>query len=86
VGRRAAFPGACLLLGSGLLAQALAPAWPVFVLGSAIQGLGAGALGVCGNSLIIDTFPEARSNALSRLHLFYALGALTSPVALSWLV
>ncbi|MGO9178148.1 MAG: MFS transporter [Candidatus Limnocylindrales bacterium] len=86
LGRRASFPGACLLLGSGLLIQGLAPAWPIFVLGSAIQGVGAGALGVCGNSLVIDMFPDARSNALSRLHLCYALGALTSPLALSWLV
>lgn len=85
-GRRVAFPGSCLLLGGGLLVQGLAPAWPVFVFGSAVQGIGAGALGVCGNSLVIDTYPDARSNALSRLHLCYALGALTSPVALSWLV
>ena len=86
LGRGRAFPAAWLLAGAATIAQGMAPAWSFFILGAAIQGFGTGALMVCANSLIIDAYPAARSNALSRLHVFYALGALSGPVVVAWLV
>ena len=86
LGRGRVFPAAWLVAGSATIAEGGAPTWSVFVLGAAAQGFGTGALMVCANSLIIDAHPAARSNALSRLHVFYALGALSGPVAVAWLV
>ena len=86
LGRGRAFPASWLLAGTATIAQGVAPAWWAFLLGAAVQGLGTGALMVCANSLVIDAYPAARSNALSRLHVFYALGALSGPVVVAWLV
>ncbi|MGC8634285.1 MAG: MFS transporter [Candidatus Limnocylindrales bacterium] len=86
LGRGRAFPAAWLVAGSATIAQGMAPAWSIFLLSAAAQGLGTGTLMVCANSLIIDAYPATRSNALSRLHVFYALGALSGPVVVTWLV
>ncbi len=86
LGRRVAFPAAGLFVAAGLISEGLAPLWAVFVVGGSLQGLGAGALEVCANSLVMDLYPDERCGALSLLHVFYAVGAMIAPVALAWFV
>lgn len=86
LGRRAILPTAAVALAIGLATQGLAPAWPVLLVGAALAGGGAGALDAGVNGVIMDLSVSGRGDALSRLHLFYSLGALTAPLALGLLV
>ena len=86
LGRRAILPTAAVALGLGLATQGLAPAWPVMLVGAALLGGGAGALDAGVNSVIMDLSVAGRGDALSRLHLFYSVGALTAPLVLGLLV
>jgi FHS family glucose/mannose:H+ symporter-like MFS transporter len=86
LGRRAILPTAALALSGGLATQGLAPAWPVLLVGAALTGGGAGALDAGVNSVIMDLSVSGRGDALSRLHLFYSLGAFTAPLVLGLLV
>jgi FHS family glucose/mannose:H+ symporter-like MFS transporter len=86
VGRRAILPTAAIALAVGLATQGLAPAWPVLLVGAALAGGGAGGLDAGVNSVIMDLSVAGRGDALSRLHLFYSVGALTAPLVLGLLV
>jgi len=86
LGRRAILPTAAVTLAIGLATQGLAPAWPVLLVGAALAGGGAGALDAGVNGVIMDLSVSGRGDALSRLHLFYSLGALTAPLAMGLLV
>ncbi len=86
LGRRRVLAGAALTHGVGLGVLALVPPWGIALLSAVPGGLGAGALDGGANGLILDLFQEARGRALNTLHLFFSIGALSSPVAVGVLV
>jgi len=88
-----------LLAGSGVLVvglgvMAVAPSWPVFVLGAGLLGLGFGAVQVAANLLVARTFEVEPTNAsgagtpnasgaasaLNMVNAVFGLGALTVPL------
>jgi MFS family permease len=54
LGRRVILPAATFALAAGIATQALAPAWPVFLVGAALAGGGAGALEAGVNGVVMD--------------------------------
>jgi len=64
----------------GLLLIATAGTWPLFVVGFLVMGLGAGIIDAGVNALFMDLY-AGRAAMLNRLHLFFALGALSVPLA-----
>jgi len=80
----AAGPG---LITAGLLLIAAAGDWPVFLLGFLVMGMGAGIIDAGVNALFMDLY-TGHAAMLNRLHLFFALGALTVPLvvglSVSW--
>jgi fucose permease len=85
-GRRPVLGLAAVLLASGLVAVALAPAWWACVLAAVPAGLGCGALDGGANGLFLDVYRDARGRALNLLHLFFSLGALAAPLVIGPLV
>ena len=77
---------AALLHGGGLIVQAAVPSWTVFLLAGIPRGFGSGAIDGGVNGLYLELYPTARGRALNFLHLFFALGALGSPLAVGLLV
>jgi len=77
---------AALLHGGGLILQAAVPSWTVFLLAGIPRGFGSGAIDGGVNGLYLELYPTARGRALNFLHLFFALGALGSPLAVGLLV
>jgi FHS family glucose/mannose:H+ symporter-like MFS transporter len=73
----AAGPG---LVAVGLLLLAAAAVWAMFLAGFLVMGLGAGIIDAGVNALFMDLY-AGRAAMLNRLHLFFALGALTVPLA-----
>jgi fucose permease len=72
----AAGPGS---IAGGLLLIAVAGDWATFLLGFLVMGLGAGIIDAGVNALFMDLY-AGRAAMLNRLHLFFALGALTVPL------
>ncbi len=70
------------LIALGLAIVALAPAWLVFLAGFLVLGLGGGLIDSGVNALVMDLYEGRAAGALNRLHLFFALGALASPLAM----
>ena len=69
------------LIAIGLGIVAIAPDWSVFLAGFLVLGLGAGLIDSGVNALFMDLYEGRAAGALNRLHLFFALGALASPLA-----
>jgi fucose permease len=86
LGRRAVLMTAGLLLGLGLIGQALSPNWLLFLAAGVPAGWAAGAIDGGINGLFLALYPRSRGGALNLLHLFFALGALTSPFLVGQLV
>lgn len=86
VGRRGILVGAALSHGVGLAALAFLPPWAIVLASAVPGGLGAGALDGGANGLILDLHHAARGRALNTLHLFFSLGALSSPLVVGQLV
>jgi fucose permease len=85
-GRRAILGVAALLIAIGLVAEGLAPTWPILLLAVAVVGAGAGTIDGGVNGLFMDLYPEGGGGELSGLHLFYSLGAMVAPPVVGWLV
>ncbi len=85
-GRRAVLSIAGLLIGIGLIGQALSPNWVIFLAAGVPTGWAAGAIDGGINGLFLALYPQSRGGALNLLHLFFALGALTSPFLVGQLV
>jgi fucose permease len=85
-GRRTVLPLAMGLLGAGLIALATVPTWELFLAAAIPFGIGGGAIDGGTNGLILDLYPASRGRALNLLHLFFSLGALTSPLVVGRLV
>jgi fucose permease len=86
LGRRAVLTLATMLHGVGLVALAIAPSWPLFLLAAVPSNLGAGAIDGGVNGLFLDVYRTGRGRALNLLHLFFALGALIAPLVVGRLV
>jgi fucose permease len=85
-GRRRVLVLAALLLGLGLAVLGTVPIWAVILVAALPAGLGAGAIDGGMNGLILDLYPAARGRALNTLHLFFSIGALSSPLVVGRLV
>jgi fucose permease len=86
IGRRAVLPGSAALIAIGLLGDALAPSWPLFILAALPVGVGVAGIDAGTNGLFLDLFREARGGAMSLLHVFYSVGALISPFVVGRLI
>jgi MFS transporter, FHS family, glucose/mannose:H+ symporter len=86
LGRRRVLVGACLAHGVGLAILTALPPWGIVLLSAVPGGLGAGAIDGGANGLILDLFQAARGRALNTLHLFFSIGALSSPLVVGQLV
>lgn len=82
LGRRLTLPVGTLLMATGLAGCATVPAWPQFILAYAGLGAGAGSVDSGVNGLFMDLFAHRPSGALSRVHLFFSLGAMIAPLVI----
>jgi fucose permease len=85
-GRRRLLALATLLLGLGTAVLGLSPSWLPVLLATIPGGFGSGAIDGGMNGLVLDLYPSARGRALNTLHLFFSVGALTSPLIVGRLV
>jgi MFS transporter, FHS family, glucose/mannose:H+ symporter len=85
-GRRAVLTIATVLIGIGVAVLGLVPVWAVVLLATIPAGFGSGAIDGGMNGMILDLYPTARGRALNTLHLFFSLGALSSPLVVGRLV
>jgi FHS family glucose/mannose:H+ symporter-like MFS transporter len=58
----------------------------VVLIATVPAGFGSGAIDGGMNGLVLDLYPTARGRALNTLHLFFSVGALSSPLAVGRLV
>jgi fucose permease len=86
VGRRPVLVASLGLQAAGLLAQAVVPAWVVFVVAGVPRGLGSGGIEGGIQGLFLDAFPDRSARAMNVLHLFFSVGALVAPIGLASLV
>jgi fucose permease len=68
------------LIAVGLVLIAVAGDWVAFLVGFLLMGMGAGIIDAGVNALFMDLY-AGRAAMLNRLHMFFALGALTVPLA-----
>jgi fucose permease len=86
LGRRLLLSLAALFIALGLATAAVAPTWPILLLGIALAGIGSGAIDAGVNSVVMDLSVLGKGSALNRLHLFYSVGALGAPLVIGQLV
>src|SRR5205085_12678503 len=86
LGRRRVIAVCAAAHGVGLVALGIAPTWLPFVAAALPAGLGAGAIDGGINGLVLDAGSRGRGRALNNLHLFFSIGALTSPLVAGRLV
>jgi len=85
-GRRRVIMMATALLGLGVAMLGIVPIWTLMLIAAVPAGFGAGAIDGGVNGLVLDLFPKTRGRALNTLHLFYGIGALSSPLVVGRLV
>jgi fucose permease len=85
-GRRRVLMLATALLGLGVAMLGIVPIWILMLIAAVPAGFGAGAIDGGVNGLVLDLFPRTRGRALNTLHLFYGIGALSSPLVVGRLV
>lgn len=85
-GRRRVLMLATALLGLGVAMLGIVPIWILMLIAAIPAGFGAGAIDGGVNGLVLDLFPKTRGRALNTLHLFYGIGALSSPLVVGRLV
>jgi fucose permease len=85
-GRRRVLMLATALLGLGVAMLGIVPIWILMLIAAVPAGFGAGAIDGGVNGLVLDLFPKTRGRALNTLHLFYGIGALSSPLVVGRLV
>ncbi len=86
LGRRRVLALGTGALAGGVLGLGLAPSWLVFLLAALPTGLGSGVVDGGVNGLFLDLFRTGRGRALNLLHVFFSLGALSSPLIVGRLV
>lgn len=85
-GRRRVMTIATVLIGLGTATLGLVPVWAVVLVAAVPAGFGSGAIDGGVNGLVLDLYPTARGRALNTLHLFFGIGALSSPLVVGRLV
>ena len=85
-GRRRVLTIATMLIGLGTAVLGLVPIWAVVLVSTIPAGFGSGAIDGGVNGLVLDLYPTARGRALNTLHLFFSVGALTSPLVVGRVV
>lgn len=85
-GRRLVLIIATVLIGLGTALLGLVPIWAIVLLSALPAGFGSGAIDGGVNGLVLDLYPNARGRALNTLHLFFSIGAFTSPLVVGRLV
>ena len=80
LGRRIVFPIGLSLIAFGLGGLAFAPTWELFLLAGIPFGFGGGVMDGGTNGLFLDLYPTSRGRALNLLHVFFSVGALSSPL------
>ena len=79
-GRRPALIGASLMLGIGYLGWGFAPHWAVTVMFMIFTGAGLGCIDIITNVMASDASSGNRVAELNRLHMFFGLSAVLSPL------
>jgi len=69
-----------VIAAAGCVAVAVAPSWPLFLIGVFVIGLGFGALVLCLNQLVAYSEGERRAALLSGLNGAYSAGAVVGPI------
>jgi len=85
IGRQVVLPAAGVLLALGLVTLTAAPTWTVFVIGAGLAGGSTGTVDAVVNSVVMDLSVSGHGSGLTRLHLFYSIGALAAPLAVGLL-
>lgn len=81
LGRRSIYVLDVILFAVGSLLVAYAPAFPLLLMGRAVQGLGAGGIFPVASAVIGDTFPpEKRGSALGLIGAVFGLAFLIGPI------
>lgn len=75
-----------LFLGLAQLAYGFLPPWPLLYVIGFIAGFGFGAIETIIGTLIIESVHEKKAMAMSRLEVFFGVGALTMPLIASWMI
>ncbi|MDF2958639.1 MAG: fucose permease [Paenibacillus sp.] len=75
-----------LFIFTGYLVIGLLPPWPVVLLFLPLVGFGSGMIESTVGALIIDAIEERKAVAMSRLEVFYGVGALVMPMVISILL
>ncbi len=79
-GRRPALVGASLMLGIGFLGWGLAPNWPAMAACMVFTGAGLGCIDIITNVTASDASSGNRVADLNRLHMYFGLSAVLSPL------
>jgi fucose permease len=79
-GRRPVLVGASLMLGIGYLGWGLAPHWIIMVAFLLFTGAGLGCIDIITNVMASDSSSGNRVAELNRLHMFFGLSAVLSPL------
>jgi MFS transporter, FHS family, glucose/mannose:H+ symporter len=77
-----------MLIGLGLaqFAYGFLPPWPYMYGVGSIAGLGFGSIEAIIGTLIIESFTQKKATAMSRLEVFFGIGALIMPMVASWMI
>ncbi|MFH5185672.1 MFS transporter [Paenibacillus sp. TAB 01] len=75
-----------LFICIGYLVIGFLPSWPVVMISLGLVGLGSGMIESTVGALIIDTIVEKTAVAMSRLEVFFGVGALAMPMLISLLI
>jgi len=86
IGRRVVLSGSAILMGVGLGFQAIAPSWLLFIAAGIPAGIGSGAIDGGMNGLVLAVSRNRPGGAMNALHLFFSVGALSSPFVVGRLV
>lgn len=80
LGYRAVLAGSLALLGSAALLVAVAPAWPLVLLGTGLMGLGFGLQNVAANLLLVRTFRAGAAPILNFVGALFGVGSVLGPL------
>jgi FHS family glucose/mannose:H+ symporter-like MFS transporter len=75
-----------IALGVSQIAYGFLPPWPLMYGIGFIAGLGFGAVEAIIGTLIIESIHEKKAVAMSRLEVFFGVGALIMPLIASWMI
>ncbi|MEX2460176.1 MAG: MFS transporter [Paenibacillaceae bacterium] len=75
-----------IVLGIAQLAYGFLPPWPLMYAIGFIAGFGFGSIEAIIGALIIESIHDKKAMAMSRLEIFFGVGALIMPLFASWMI